>query len=36
MGTWGACSGEVTPIAESCTGLDDDCDGLVDAADPDC
>jgi len=35
-GSYGACAGEVTPIAETCTGLDDDCDGLVDAADPDC
>ena len=34
--SWGACSGEVTPQPETCTGLDDDCDGLVDDADPDC
>jgi hypothetical protein len=34
--TWGACTGEVTPVPESCIGLDDDCDGLVDLADPEC
>ncbi len=34
---WGACDGAVTPTAETCTGgLDEDCDGLVDCADPDC
>jgi hypothetical protein len=35
-GSWGSCSGEVTPGLESCAGLDDDCDGLTDADDPDC
>ncbi|MCK6551185.1 SBBP repeat-containing protein [Myxococcota bacterium] len=29
-GQWGACAGEVTPRAESCNGLDDDCDGALD------
>lgn len=27
---FGECSGEVLPSAETCNGLDDDCDGLVD------
>jgi MYXO-CTERM domain-containing protein len=36
-GTWGTCTGVVTPVAENCgNGIDDDCDGLVDCADPDC
>ncbi|MFO0756798.1 MAG: DNRLRE domain-containing protein [Byssovorax sp.] len=30
LGHWGACQGEVKPGAESCNGLDDDCDGQVD------
>jgi parallel beta-helix repeat protein len=29
-GTWGTCSGEVTPSAEICDGQDNDCDGGVD------
>jgi hypothetical protein len=34
---WGACVGATLPTSESCTGgLDEDCDGLVDCADPDC
>ncbi len=34
---WGACSGEVRPRTEVCSGGgDEDCDGLVDCADPDC
>lgn len=30
-GMWGACAGEVLPGVESCNGIDDDCDGTVDA-----
>jgi Notch 1 len=29
-GTWGSCSGEVTPTTETCNSKDDDCDGTVD------
>jgi hypothetical protein len=29
-GVWGACSGAVVPQAESCNGIDDDCNGVVD------
>ncbi len=29
-GLWGECAGDVLPAQESCNGLDDDCDGLVD------
>ncbi|MFH2009062.1 MAG: MopE-related protein [bacterium] len=29
-GSWGACSGQVTPTTESCNGIDDDCDGSAD------
>jgi beta-lactamase superfamily II metal-dependent hydrolase len=36
-GAWGACVGSVDPVVEQCdNGLDDDCDGLDDASDPDC
>ena len=28
--TWGGCTGEVTPRAETCNGQDDDCNGQVD------
>jgi formylglycine-generating enzyme required for sulfatase activity len=29
-GSWGACEGEVLPVAETCNSLDDDCDNQVD------
>jgi hypothetical protein len=29
-GVWGSCTGERTPTAETCNGLDDDCDGTID------
>ncbi len=29
-GSWGSCQGEVTPVTETCNGLDDDCDGATD------
>jgi hypothetical protein len=29
-GDWGACVGQVGPIAEQCNGIDDDCNGIVD------
>lgn len=29
-GAFGACAGEVAPGTESCNGIDDDCDGMVD------
>ena len=36
-GTWSACAGEVKPATEVCgNDVDEDCDGLVDCADPDC
>jgi hypothetical protein len=35
--TYGECDGETLPAAENCTnGLDDNCDGNVDCADPTC
>src|SRR5215831_1766423 len=37
VGTYGTCDGEVLPGGENCkNGLDDDCNGLVDCADPTC
>jgi hypothetical protein len=27
---WGACAGEVVPAAETCNGVDDDCNGMTD------
>lgn len=29
-GHWGACVGAVVPVAETCNGRDDDCDGVTD------
>jgi len=28
-GVWGSCLGEIGPAAETCNGLDDDCDGVL-------
>ncbi|MEJ7731423.1 MAG: MopE-related protein, partial [Polyangiaceae bacterium] len=33
-GQWGECLGDVTPVAETCDGLDNDCDGNDDDGDP--
>ena len=34
---WGPCSGAITPVDEACKdGIDNDCNGLVDCADPGC
>jgi hypothetical protein len=29
-GTWGPCTGEISPVSETCNQKDDDCDGIVD------
>lgn len=34
QGSWGSCIGQVLPTAETCNGLDDDCDGQVDNGNP--
>ncbi|RLB65976.1 MAG: hypothetical protein DRI90_00640, partial [Deltaproteobacteria bacterium] len=33
-GLWDPCSGDVTPVTETCDGLDNDCDGTSDEGDP--
>ncbi|MDF1561856.1 MAG: putative metal-binding motif-containing protein [Deltaproteobacteria bacterium] len=30
VGSWGACSGQILPVGETCNGTDDDCDGVTD------
>ncbi|MEQ8455716.1 MAG: putative metal-binding motif-containing protein [Sandaracinaceae bacterium] len=34
-GAWGACTGGMPPSTEICDGIDNDCDGVEDASDPD-
>jgi len=37
FGSWGMCTGATLPMQENCSnGLDDDCNGLIDCADPSC
>jgi hypothetical protein len=37
FGTWNTCTGATTPVQENCTnGVDDDCNGKTDCADPAC
>jgi hypothetical protein len=33
-GQWGACQGDITPTAEQCDGVDNDCDGQTDEGNP--
>lgn len=33
-GMWGACSGDVTPVAEACDNIDNDCNGQTDDGNP--
>ena len=33
-GAWGPCEGDTTPAPETCNGLDDDCDGVIDDGNP--
>ena len=35
-GQWGSCLGQVLPSLESCNGMDDDCDGVVDNGTNEC
>ncbi|MCC6523856.1 MAG: hypothetical protein IT373_14455 [Polyangiaceae bacterium] len=34
FGVWGGCFGEITPLSETCDGLDNDCDNAVDQGNP--
>ncbi|MDQ3031361.1 MAG: VWA domain-containing protein [Myxococcota bacterium] len=35
-GTWGMCTGSTMPTSETCNGIDDDCDGVIDGQVEDC